>query len=140
MNGNFIMPTDLHNLMKAMLGENHNTVQAIFDDQRIYKNYPPMNVGQKGDNLVLKFALPDFKKEDIQIHISGNTLTVKGTVSEEKEEGIEYHVIKIAKRDFEKSFMTENPIKEIDANWKNGTLVLEIIEEDTKRIIDIKGE
>jgi len=72
--------TDLVSLRQAM--------DRLFEDSfvRPYRSLeglseitgPPLDIYQKPDEVVVKAALPGIKPEDVNIDISGDTLTIKG--------------------------------------------------------------
>ena len=47
---------------------------------------PPIELIEKDDKFILKAELPGMKKEDIDISVVGDTLTIKGERKVEKEE------------------------------------------------------
>lgn len=46
---------------------------------------PPMDVSENGDHYVVKAEVPGMKPEDIQIDLTGRTLTIKGEKKHETE-------------------------------------------------------
>src|SRR4051794_32675935 len=53
---------------------------------------PPVDVFEDKDKYVLRAEIPGMKKEDIEVSLDGNTLTISGerTQEEEKKEGETY--------------------------------------------------
>ncbi|MGP6157215.1 MAG: Hsp20/alpha crystallin family protein [Vulcanimicrobiaceae bacterium] len=45
---------------------------------------PQMDVYEKDGGYVLECAVPGFKKENVKVEVSGNSLTLSGTMAEEK--------------------------------------------------------
>lgn len=45
--------------------------------------YPPVNVFRKGEDIVVITEVPGVRKEDLQIHIKGNTIRIAGSKSVE---------------------------------------------------------
>src|SRR5690242_1108102 len=41
--------------------------------------YPPLNVFRKGDDIVVVTEVPGVRKEDLQVHVKGNTIRIAGT-------------------------------------------------------------
>src|ERR1700704_2230440 len=67
---------------------------------------PPVDIYQNGNELVLKAELPDMKREDIQVTVDNNTLTIKGEkklTDEVKDEQI--HRIERCYGSFSRSFV-----------------------------------
>ena len=48
---------------------------------------PPVDVYEEGDEVVVKSELPGMKKEEIEVNVSGNVLTISG--KKEREEKVE---------------------------------------------------
>ena len=65
----------LDNLEKNFWGDLATNVSSFRTD-----------VLDKGDRFVLEAELPGFQKEDIDIHVDGNTLTISAQHKEESEE------------------------------------------------------
>ena len=65
----------LDNLEKNLWGDLSADVSSFRTD-----------VLDKGDKFVLEAELPGFQKEDIDIHVEGNTLTISAQHKEESEE------------------------------------------------------
>ena len=90
-------------------------------------NYPSIDFVKEGNNLVVHVDLPGIDPKDVDISVTGNTLTVKGERRHEKERKEEdYLVREIGYGAFERSFTLPaevNPDK-IKANSKNGVLYI----------------
>jgi HSP20 family protein len=91
---------------------------------------PPVDIYQNGDHeVVLKAELPDMSREDIDITVDNNTLTIKGEkklAGEVKEE--QFHRIERRYGAFSRSFslpQTVDPGK-IGAEYKNGVLTIRL--------------
>jgi HSP20 family protein len=54
-------------------------------EQRGFDLSVPIDVYETDDNFVVKAELPGLKPEDVDISITGNTLTLKGEFEEEQE-------------------------------------------------------
>lgn len=104
---------------------------------------PPVDLREESDKLVFEMELPGLKKNDIEISIENNVLTIKGERKFEKEEKKEnYHRIERAYGKFSRSFSlptTVNP-DGIDASLKDGVLTLSLpyAEESKPKKISIK--
>jgi HSP20 family protein len=105
---------------------------------------PPVDIYQNGsDELVLKAELPDMKREDIEITVDNNTLTIKGEkkmADEVKDE----QVLRVERRygTFSRSFSLPPTVdaSKVEAEYKNGilTLKLPLREEAKPRQIPVK--
>ena len=89
---------------------------------------PAVDMIDKEDAVLVKATVPGMKAEDIEVTTVGNTLTIKGEVKEEKEEGEEGKYIYRERRygSFSRSFTLPNEIKadEAEAEFEDGVLTL----------------
>jgi HSP20 family protein len=53
--------------------------------------YPPLNVFQKGDDLVIVTEVPGVNKSDLQVQVKGNTIRIRGTKAVQYGEGASLH-------------------------------------------------
>jgi HSP20 family protein len=86
---------------------------------------PAIEVYEKEDKFVVKAELPGMKKEDIDISISGDTLSIKGerkAESEVKEE--DYYCCERSYGSFSRSISLPSSIdtEKIEASYKDGVL------------------
>ena len=126
---------------------------SIFDEfdrmlestERYSSNYPPYNIKRLSDiEYVIEVALAGYSKEDIEIELKENTLTVRNQAKEktidEKGNGVIHKGI--STRQFERAFTISEDIKVKDAELKNGLLTIDleriIPDEKKPRLIDIK--
>jgi len=88
-------------------------------------NWPPYNIKKVGDNnFVIEMALAGFSKEDIEIIVEGDRLTIKG--KQKPEENVIYHHKGIAERDFIRSFTLAESVVVKNASLKNGMLKINL--------------
>lgn len=104
---------------------------------------PPVDLREESDKLVLEMELPGLKKDDIEISLENNVLTVKGERKFEKEEKKDnYHKIERSYGKFSRSFSLPTTVKAdaIDASLKDGVLTLSLpyAEEAKPKKISIK--
>ena len=86
---------------------------------------PPLDVYEEGESVVVKAELPGMKKEEIEVHVSGNELTISG--KKEKEEKVErkdYRRLERAAGAFSRTVTlpAEVELEKIDASYKDGVL------------------
>jgi HSP20 family protein len=86
---------------------------------------PPVDVYEEGDTLVVKAELPGMKREEIEVTLTGDLLTLSG--KKEKEEKVErkdYHRLERAAGAFTRSFKLPYEVKldEVKATFKEGVL------------------
>lgn len=84
----------------------------------------------KGDRYVLEAELPGFKKEDIQLDLEGDILTIRAEHTEEKEEKDEKkQYVRRERRygSFSRSFDVSGiQAEQIAASYENGVLKLDL--------------
>jgi HSP20 family protein len=103
---------------------------------------PMTDIYETKESYVFKVELPGFKKEDIKVEFSGDTLTLRGERKQEEETKNEnLHRLERSYGLFERSFTIPKNVdaKKIDASLKDGILVLTIpkVEEAQTKAIPI---
>ena len=106
---------------------------------------PPVDIYQNGNHeIVLKVELPDVRREDIQVAIDDNTLTIKGEkqLSDEVKED-QFQRIERSYGTFSRSFSLPPNVdaSKLSAEYKNGVLTVRIpLREEAKpRQIEVKA-
>ena len=91
--------------------------------------YPEIDVVEDDKRIAITADVPGMSEKDIQIFLSGNTLTLKGEKKEEKEEK-EENYIRMERRygSFNRSVTLPEDIlsEKAEADFKNGVLKIEI--------------
>lgn len=85
----------------------------------------PADLYEKDGKYVFELAAPGFTKDDLEITVKGNTLTVTAQrKSEQKTDEANYHYHEISRGRMYRSFTlpTQFDEKSIDAEFKNGVL------------------
>ena len=86
---------------------------------------PAVDVYEDNDKYVVKAELPGMKKEDIDVSLDGNTLTISGErkQEEEKKEGENYRSERFFGR-FQRSITLPTAVQanKIEATYKDGVL------------------
>ena len=112
--------------------------------ERYNSNYPPYNIRKLNDNnYKIEVALAGYSKDDIQLELKDNTLTVRNKTKEkvinEESNGVIHKGI--STRQFERSFTISEDIKVKNAELNNGLLNIDleriIPDEKKPRLIDI---
>jgi len=103
---------------------------------------PMTDIYETKDSYMFKVELPGFKKEDIKVEFSGETLTLRGERKQEEETKNENcHRLERSYGVFERSFTIPKNVdaKKIEASLKDGILVLTIpkVEEAQTKAIPI---
>jgi len=108
--------------------------KSFFDDMEmdLHRNNlwrPSMDAVETEKSFDLSFSLPGFEKDDITVSVSKNTLTLKASKSEVKEdENVTYLAREIAQGSYERSIMLPDNVNadKISAEYKSGILTLSI--------------
>ena len=103
----------------------------------------PIDMYQTDESVVVKATLPGIKPEEVEITISGETLTIKGETRTEKEVKKEnYFRQEISYGAFNRSILLPGSLQtdKADATFENGVLTLNIpkAEETKPKQIKIK--
>lgn len=114
------------------------------DDLTVRGTWTPSVDIYESDNhsLVLKAELPDVSKEDIDLRVENNTLTISGTKKMDKEvKEQQYHRIERVYGSFSRTFTLPPTVDagKIGAEFKNGvlTVTLPLREEAKPRQIQV---
>lgn len=86
---------------------------------------PSVDVLEKNGSLIFKVELPGMDENDIQLHLEGNMLTIKGERKLEKEEDRkDYHRMESFYGSFARSFTLPDTVDvdKVKAEYKNGIL------------------
>jgi HSP20 family protein len=103
----------------------------------------PLDVYQTEDTVIVKASAPGFKPDDLDISITGDTLTIQGEISEEKEDkGTQYYLKERRASSFSRTITLPTMVKaeEAAAEFENGVLTLTLpkIEEVKPKTITVK--
>ena len=114
----------------------------MFESSGLQTNYPPYDIIKHSDTKYdVQIALAGYCKEDIDIEVKENTLSIK-SVKKDEGEKVEILYRGIAKRYFERHFTIADDVKVNGAELKNGLLIISlervIPEHKKSRIIKIK--
>jgi HSP20 family protein len=112
-----------------------------FPSNRI--NAPAVNITERKDDFLVSMAAPGLKKEDFNIDVESNMLTISSEKEEEKEEAEErFTRQEYSYSSFERSFTLPDEVDKdrIDAHYQDGVLkiVLPKKEEAKKMTISKK--
>ena len=115
-----------------------------FFDKRVDAPWSPrVNISENEGGYVLTAELPGVKKEDIDIDLKDNTLTIKGErKAEKKEEKDQYIRVESSYGKFERSFYVSDDIdiSKADANFKDGVLKIDLKRKEEAKPKQIKVE
>ena len=104
---------------------------------------PAIDMYQTEDDVVVKATLPGLRAEDVDITVTGETLTLRGEYKQENEQkNARYHIREGRYGSFERSIMLPTDVKadQAKADFENGvlTITMPIAEEVKPKSITIK--
>ena len=119
----------------------------FFDNKEFFNNNqysPSVDIAESDKEFEIQFQLPGLKKEDIQINVDNDRLTVSGErkfENEKKEKN--YHTVESHYGSFSRSFYLPDSVnaEKIDASYKDGILTVLVpkdAKKESKRTISIK--
>src|SRR3954462_9023312 len=118
-----------------------------FDDEGIARGAwsPSVDIYENKEQIVLEAELPGMNREDFDLSVENNVITLKGERHFEKtDEQDNYHRVEKADGSLTRSFTLPNTVSAESANaeYKNGVLrvTLPKREETKSRRIEVKGE
>lgn len=95
---------------------------------------PAMDAKELDHGYEISFSMPGFKKDEIHVSFSQNTLTIKGehSVKKENEEQGNYLYREIAYGTFERSLYLPDNIdpNKVDANYQDGVLHISVAKKE----------
>ena len=98
----------------------------MFESSGLQNNYPPYDIIKHSDTKYdVQIALAGYTKEDIDIEVKENTLSIK-SVKKDEDDKVEVLHRGIAKRYFERHFTIADDVKVNGAELKNGLLVVSL--------------
>jgi len=138
---------DLRNLQEEVNRLFTGNVGRSFEDEGIARGSwsPSVDIYENKEQIVLEAELPGMKREEFDLSIENNTLTLRGERQfEKKQETDNYHRVERAYGSFTRSFTLPNTVsgEGATADYRNGVLRVAIPKrEETKaRRIEIKSE
>lgn len=105
-------------------------------------SYPSINLFQDGDNTILMAEVPGMKKEEIQVQIKDNLITLSGERKTEFPEKASVH--RMERRGIKFNRTMKLPVRvdinKVSADYQNGILkiVMPRLEEDKPKMINIQ--
>jgi HSP20 family protein len=106
---------------------------------------PAIDMYQTNDDVVVKATLPGLNPEDVDITVTGETLTLRGEFKQENEEKeTNYHIREQRYGSFERSILLPTDVEsnKAKANFDNGilTITMPIAEAVKPKSITIKAK
>lgn len=90
---------------------------------------PSVDIFEEADDVILKAELPGMKKEDIEVNVTGDTITISGEKKkEEKVEKKNYYRLERSHGSFSRSFRMPQEVQsdKIKAVFKEGVLEIRL--------------
>ena len=119
-----------------------DNLSRYVDNNVTSTGFPPYNIQKVGDyNYTIEMALAGFSKDDIEVEVAENTLSVRSDKKAEPEDEFTYHR-GISYRRFDRKFTLADDIVVSGATLENGLLRIDleriIPEEKKPRLIEVK--
>ena len=105
---------------------------------------PAVDLYDEKDKFTVKMELPGMKKEDIEVSVDGNTLTISGERKQEEEQrGAETYRVERFFGRFQRSLILPQPVdpNRISATYQDGVLTIALpkTEEAKRKQIEVKN-
>ena len=98
------------------------------------EGYPPYNIEQLSDNrLRITLAVAGFAREDLEIVVEANQLSIRGRQKEQAERIFLHRGI--AARQFQRVFVLADGMEVLGADLKNGLLSIDLARPQPERIV-----
>lgn len=106
---------------------------------------PAIDMYQTGDDVIVKATLPGLKADEVDITLTGETLTLRGEFKQENEQKeANYHIREQRSGSFERSLRLPTDVQDdkAKADFENGilTITMPIAEEVKPKSITIKAK
>src|ERR1043165_8844123 len=138
---------DLRSLQEEVNRLFTGNMTRTFDEEGIARGSwsPSVDIFENKDHIVLEAELPGMKREDFDLSVENNVITLRGERHfEKKDETDNYHRVERAYGSFTRSFTLPNTVtaEGATAEYTNGVLrvTLPKREETKARRIEISGE
>ena len=137
--------------MREMMGM-RDLMDRAFDDffsrsSISSEGYGVLNVDmiQTDDDVIVKASIPGVKPDDINISVTGDTLTIRGEIKEDEEvKNANYHIRELRMGSFARSILLPGPVvaDKAKAEFDNGILKLSLpkAEEIKPKTITVKAK
>jgi HSP20 family protein len=107
------------------MSENPFAAMDQFFTDNNFPDLPPVNIAENEKGYSLDFKVPGFSKDDFQVSIHGDVLTVSAeTKSQHTEKKDQYTRKEFSQRSFRRSFTLPELVHDdkVDARYENGIL------------------
>lgn len=138
---------DLRNLQEEVNRLFTGNIGRTYDDEGIARGswQPSVDIYENKDHIVLEAELPGMNREEFDLSIENNVITLRGERRFEKRDDTDnYHRVERAYGSFTRSFTLPNSVSAEGANaeYRNGVLRVTIPKraETKARRIEVQGE
>ena len=136
--------TDTDNMFDYFFNDFENPFRRSLISRNIKDFYPLLDVSETNSHYTVELDIPGVKKEDINISIDNNILTIKGKKEiDEEHKDSNYYSRERFYGDFNRSMTLPSGINvdKIDADFNNGVLIIKVPKDKVTntRTIDIQG-
>ena len=126
----------LQDRINRIFSESFGGSRELDDDSGLYDWRPPVDIYEAADDFILKVELAGIEKEDVNVEVKDNVLTLKGERlldPEIKDE--QYYRKERAFGKFQRSFTLQESIKpeHVKASFKNGILTITVPKPTTEK-------
>jgi HSP20 family protein len=124
---------------------NHLLENAQGEDDSTPLWAPVVDVSENKDEIVLQAELPGMKKEEIDIQLTGETLTISGERKLERtQRGEQFHRVERQYGRWQRQFQIEIPIdtEKVSASYQDGVLTVRLHKQEAvkPRHIEIEAK
>ncbi len=101
--------------------------------------FPAVNISENKDNYLLSLAVPGLKRDDFNIDLDGNLLTISTEKEESKDEKDEQYTRReYSYSSFRRSFTLPNEVnrEKIEASYQDGVLHLTLAKKDEAKKLE----
>ncbi len=116
---------EFDDLLEKFFGEEPMVSRGIFS--RSFS--PAVNIAENDNEVIVTAEIPGMEKNDLDVSLSGDVLTIKGEKKVEHEEKAEnFHRVERSYGSFSRSFTLPCDIQadKVDATYKDGVLTLKL--------------
>jgi len=101
--------------------------EALNIPEKVLTSYPPYNIAKiSEDKYVIELAVAGFKREDIDITLEDNKLTIQGNANKDEIADKTYYHRGIALRNFTRVFTLADTVVVSNADLVDGLLVIKL--------------
>ena len=103
---------------------------------------PPVDVEETDDAYVLEAELPGVKREDVNIEVAGNELTISGEIKEKERKGVvRRRTRRTGRYEYRVTLPDQVDGEKVDANLKDGVLAVRVpkSQRQQRRKIEVKS-